>query len=506
MDIRTKLVFTLVAVALGSMFALGWVMYTSAEVAFRESRLEQLDGLAEAKKEGLEQVFRGWIDRVSLVARRTLLRTTLQAHNQGSDPEAGARLDRLLSEAVRAVDVIEALAVFDQEGNLVAAAGRDVDSIRQGTVSFAIPVAENLYYQGVSGTQELRVDFLASLVEDGELLGDLHIRLDGQAILEVAERDLGLGETGETLVVAVDAQGVPRILHRSGIGGTEVWDPVTPDGSIDPVALALEGTEGVFWQGVTDDWGEPVWAGVRFLPEAGWGLVVKVNEEEARASLTAFRDQAFRLTLSLGAFAIVIGVLLAFRFSGPIHDLAEATQRIRDGELSVRAPVVGEDEVSLLAQTFNKMASELEERVTLLKEFQRYFEVSRDMLCIAGPDGFFKRVNPAFRRSLGWNERQLLSVPFLDFVHPDDLEKTQAEIDRLAMGLPTISFENRYRIPQGGYRTLMWTAHPDEATGLIYAIARDVTEQRKAWVQAEEEMRHLRRRLRDAEAQSRRRG
>lgn len=486
------------------MFALGWVMYTSAESAFRGSRLEQLDGLAEAKKEGLEQVFRGWIDRVNLVARRNLLHATLQAHNEGSDPEAAQRLGSLLSEAVRAVDVIEALAIYNRDGDLVAAAGQDMESGPEEEVSSAFPVAEELFYQGVKGTEDLRVAFVASLSREGEALGDLHIRLNGEAISEVAERDLGLGESGETLVVAVDARGTPRILHRSGIRGTQVWEPVIPEGSTDPVALALEGTEGVFWQDVTDDWGEAVWAGVRYLPEAGWGLVVKVDEEEARASLIAFRDQAFRLTLSLGAFAIVLGVLLAFRFSRPIHDLAEATQRIRDGEFSVRAPVVGEDEVSLLAQTFNQMASELEDRVSLLREYQRYFEVSRDMLCIAGPDGYFKRVNPAFRRCLGWNESQLLSVPFMDFVHPEDLKKTRAEIDRLALGLPTISFENRYRIPQGGYRTLMWTAHPDEATGLIYAIARDVTEQRKAWVQAEEEMKHLRRRLRDAEAEIRR--
>jgi PAS domain S-box-containing protein len=501
MDIRTKLVFLLVAVALGSMCALGWVMYTSAEATFRESRLEQLDGLAEAKMEGLEQIFRGWIDRVNLVATRDQLRQALREHNESDDPQATARIGRLLSEAVRAVDVIEALAVYDEDRQLVAAAGREISPASQEEASFAKPVSEGLFYQGVTGISrdDLRVGFVASITEEREFLGDLHIRMDARAILELTDRDLGLGETGETLVVAVDDQGTPRVLHRSRIGGAEAWEPVSKEGAADPVLLALEGAEGVHWERVTDDWGEPVWAAVRFLPEAEWGLVVKVDVEEGKASLVAFRDQAVRLTLSLGAFAIVFGALFGFRFARPIHDLAEAANRIRGGALSVRAPVVGEDEVTLLARTFNQMAGEMEDQVTLLREFRRYFEVSRDMLCIAGPDGYFKRINPAFKRTLGWNEQQLMSVPFLEYVHPDDQTKTQEEIKRLGQGLPTISFENRYKTPQGGYRYLMWTAHPDEETGLIYAIARDISQQKRAWESAEKEMRRLRVRLKEAE-------
>jgi PAS domain S-box-containing protein len=500
-DIRTKLVFVLVAVALGSMFALGWVMYKSAEVTFRVSRLEQLDGLAEAKKEGLEQIFRGWIDRVNLVATRDQLRQALREHNETGNPQSTARIGRVLSEAVRAVDVIEALAVYDAERHLVAAAGREISPSTLEEASFATPVSEGLFYQGVTdvGRDELRVGFVASITEEREFLGDVHIRLNGQDILDLAERDLGLGETGETLVVARDSQGIPRVLHRSRIGGTEAWEPVQKDGAADPVQLALSGDEEVRWEGVIDDWGEPVWAAVRYLPEAEWGLVVKVDVEEVRETLMAFRRQVARLTLSLGAFAILFGAFFGFRFARPIHDLAETANRIRSGEFSVRAPVVGEDEVSVLARTFNQMAGELENQVTLLREFRRYFEVSRDMLCIAGPDGYFKRINPAFRRTLGWNEQQLMAVPFLEYVHPDDQTKTQQEIRRLYQGLPTISFENRYKTPQGGYRHLMWTAHPDEETGLIYAIARDISEQKRAWQSAEKEMVRLRVRLKEAE-------
>jgi PAS domain S-box-containing protein len=141
--------------------------------------------------------------------------------------------------------------------------------------------------------------------------------------------------------------------------------------------------------------------------------------------------------------------------------------------------------------------------VSLLREFQRYFDVSLDMLCIAGTDGFFKRVNPAFQRILGWSEKELLSRSFLEFTHPDDVASTQHEIDKLAQGIPTISFENRYQCKDGSYRHLLWNSYPEPESGLLYAIARDMTDLKEERERTEEEIRTLNRRLGDAEAKLR---
>ncbi|MDA9555603.1 PAS domain S-box protein, partial [Pelobium sp.] len=110
-----------------------------------------------------------------------------------------------------------------------------------------------------------------------------------------------------------------------------------------------------------------------------------------------------------------------------------------------------------------------------LKYFDKLFNLSNDLICIAGTDGYFKKVNPAVEELLGFDEKYIISNSFYDLIHPDDIEKTQAEVEQLAKGLPTINFINRWKCKNGEYKYLQWVASPEVSTGYLFCIARDLT-------------------------------
>jgi two-component system, sensor histidine kinase and response regulator len=114
-------------------------------------------------------------------------------------------------------------------------------------------------------------------------------------------------------------------------------------------------------------------------------------------------------------------------------------------------------------------------------ELNRFFTLCLDMLAVIGFDGYFKRVNPAWERTLGWSEAELLSRPYMEFVHPDDRAATNVEARKLSdEGLELLYFENRYFHKDGTLRWLMWTSTPYPEQQVVYAAARDITERKAA--------------------------
>lgn len=110
----------------------------------------------------------------------------------------------------------------------------------------------------------------------------------------------------------------------------------------------------------------------------------------------------------------------------------------------------------------------------------RCFDLSPDLLCIADFDGYMKRVNPAFGKTLGYAEQELLARPFYDFLHPDDREATRAEIEKLStVEHVTRGFENRYRSKDGRYRWINWSATLMPDDGVVFAVGHDVTERKE---------------------------
>jgi PAS domain S-box-containing protein len=133
-----------------------------------------------------------------------------------------------------------------------------------------------------------------------------------------------------------------------------------------------------------------------------------------------------------------------------------------------------------LRRSVSDLSQAIGDRKRAEVELDQLFTLSLDMLCIAGFDGYFKRINPAWEKMLGIPAQELLARPFLEFVHPDDRAATLAEMKHIGGGGITFSFENRYRCADGTYMWLLWNATPSSDQKLVFAVARDITLRKRA--------------------------
>ena len=135
--------------------------------------------------------------------------------------------------------------------------------------------------------------------------------------------------------------------------------------------------------------------------------------------------------------------------------------------------------IKLVSAVANQVGMVIQ-RKRIQEQFDRFFAISVDLLCVAGFDGYLKRVNPAWQNMLGYTAEELMAAPYFDFIHADDRAGVAAELQRLKGGSKVVSYELRARNKDGSYRWTQWTATPAPNEQVVYAIGRDITERKRA--------------------------
>ncbi|WP_329262453.1 nitrate- and nitrite sensing domain-containing protein [Streptomyces pseudovenezuelae] len=260
---------------------------------------------------------------------------------------------------------------------------------------------------------------------------------------------------------------------------------------------------------------------------AARALDTTAGHDRREAQARTVRD----LTASLAVLALVTFLALALSRSitRPLGQVSAGARALSYGDLSYDIHYAGRDELGDVADTFRelrvtteRLAAEIRamnaaidhnhlehradeasfegtwrqllggmndtmasfaaahgRRETAEQELAGIFNLSLDLICVSGVDGYFRRVNPAFERTLGHPRETILATPFIEFVHEEDRDTTRAALARLASGVEVAEFENRYLRADGTECWLQWSARPVLEQGLVYATARDVTESRR---------------------------
>jgi PAS domain S-box-containing protein len=242
------------------------------------------------------------------------------------------------------------------------------------------------------------------------------------------------------------------------------------DAGATPLTTLPDGTDGLFL--------------IRLAPRLAGGVVepgfvvVFVSELWLRAAATDTDTATLQLTVGGRSIGDREGASATFTTAGQRFDVAVPRRPVQ-GAAAVLPWIILAAGLALAALA-GALAVNAARRRRAQVELDRIFTLSPDVIAVADFDGRFTRLNPAAEQMLGYTQEELLTRPYLDFVHPDDRERTAAEAAAIEEGEPTLSFENRYVRKDGSTRVLEWTSTPVVKDRAMYAVARDVTERRQA--------------------------
>jgi PAS domain S-box-containing protein len=189
-----------------------------------------------------------------------------------------------------------------------------------------------------------------------------------------------------------------------------------------------------------------------------------------------------------------------FRRTGSVNDVMLSLRRA-DGsrlEVSLSASAIRDERGEVIRSRAVWHDVSGHRQLAELRERDRFFQLSVDMVGILSARGYFLQLSPAFCSVLGWTSQELRATPFIDFVHEGDRAATLDVARRVNDGKRTLSFSNRFRCKDGTYRWLQWRAQPDES-GLVYSIARDITDDMQAAQELKRSEETLRASLRERE-------
>ncbi len=323
----------------------------------------------------------------------------------------------------------------------------------------------------------------------------------------VATVDIPLEPLRELANVPMPEQHAPTIITRKGTfvfspvherinrSIFEMFDSDAGDERIELAKAIAAGQSGITRvSGWVSD--EPEWAAHAPMDSTQWGFVVSVPE---RTAMAAVRGQARRNYLATGTVLVLVVVGLWFfsvHISMPITSLARAVKAIAAGDVDARAEKTGDDEIGLLADSFNDMAGRIAEREKALRESEERFRaIAEDTpvpVCRFLPGGVITYVNAAFCRSFAKTSEELVGQTFLPLIPEADRETVMADIAMLTVESPTQSHEHRVIAANGEIRWHRWTNRAifDAAEQAVayQAIGQDVTERKRA---EEEHLAHL---------------
>jgi signal transduction histidine kinase len=315
--------------------------------------IKQLEAIADLQVNRLNQTQHDALQKLGLIESRTQLRISLRDFLDTGKPDAQAIITRIIQDARKSVQGLELVEVLDLNGIVLASTQEDRVGQEQ------LDKAHAKQAQNVHSANE----FIRLKDDEPMLRATGHLELEGRTLGIVAaywettslrlaiQTESALGKTGETLLGGDVGSSVELLVPTRFSNAGTIEDQL--------LSKAVSG-EKMFSGKETDYRGKEVMAATRHIPDTGWGIVVKMDKEEALGPVNQLKENILTIGVVTTVLAMFLAIPITRFLSRPVTDLADACQGIQKGDLEMRTP---EDtlisEYKVLSKSFNYMAETL---------------------------------------------------------------------------------------------------------------------------------------------------
>lgn len=360
MRLIEKITLLLLGISLLPLVVVGSLLYFSAKTTLQSQTTEQLSSIATVQEHRLNDIRSQNLKRLADFNSRELLRALLDTYNRTGDEDALAHITASLNDAKRLGGDIRSVTMMNKNGDLVASTEKDTMTTHQ--------LAGELFKQGIN-QNSVRLAFkdnggeavfyLSGPLEyEGNKIGVTIIEVSAEELIKTVTDYTGLGDTGEIALGQRLDNGSFAYITPLRFDSQSTNRTIT-DKAL-PMYKALMGEEATF-SDIKDYRGHEVIAVTHYLEDSDWGLVAKIDRDEAFERLSGLSSQFILLAFINSVLVVFASIAIARYVTQPILDIDEVAEQTAKGNLKSRVANISDDEIGNLAGTFNDMLDTLEE-------------------------------------------------------------------------------------------------------------------------------------------------
>lgn len=459
---KVKIFIAFLGIAMIPFVITGYFSYVLLFNSIQNSIVDRLNAVAQIQESRLQSTVGDYIKDISLITSRTQLRALLKRYGVAPNNVDKEAIRLILNDTLLSLQEIHELRVYTPQGELVVSTSHEDEEGIFYDNEFITAGLDSTLIHGIfkDDNNILRVRVVGPFMLNDEVIGMVEVIMDAQDMIAVSEDHTGLGQTGEVIIAEAnqlgDAVFISPLRFDSSAALTRA---LSHRQTTSPIVQAAKGNQLVLTEkGVIDYRGKEVYAVTRYIDSVGWGLVVKIDKDEAFEPINLL----FTSFLPVGLFSlilvVIVSIILMRQITRPLGELTDTAKFIQERDFTKRAHVTSSDEIGVLAETFNTMAARLQKVYKNLE--QRVAQRTRELehakardeamlssigegLCLLDVKGRIIFLNEAGAHMLGRKDSEVICKNFAQLVSPQDKNGKPVPNNELLVNRLFDSPENR---------------------------------------------------------------